>query len=68
MIRLKKWRRFPVMKPTTTTSLKEKYPGYSKVSFIERPSQQEESDYSDRLLNDTLQRLLDKKEQQEAKK
>ena len=56
------------MKPTTTTSLKEKYPGYSKVSFIERPSQQEESDYSDQVLLNTLRRLDKEKKQQQNQK
>ena len=56
------------MKPTTTTSLKDKYPGYSKLSFITRPGQEDEGDYSDNLLINTLKRLLDEKEQQKAKK
>ena len=56
------------MKPMTTTSLKEKYPGYSKLSFIERPSQQEESDYSDQVLLNTLRRLDKEKKQQQNQK
>ena len=55
------------MKPTTTTSLKEKYPGYSKLSFIERPSQQEESDYSDQVALNTLRRLNKEKEEKAQK-
>lgn len=52
-----------LMKPTTTTSQKGKRPNYSKISYVTHPSQQEESDFSDNLLLETLRRLNKEKAQ-----
>jgi len=58
MIRLKKWRRFPVMKPTTTTSLKELIPGYTIPEYILTQEQEDEMyARSEEIAVNTLRRI-----------